>query len=199
MAYKLSHEKKIVIASHNNGKVAEIKSFLSNFKILTTSASKLKLPEPEENGNSFCENAKIKAISASKSSGLVSLADDSGLCVHAIDNKPGIFSARWAGPKKDFTVAMNRLESELSGNLDKSAHFVCGLALAWPDGHWDYFEGKVFGKIQFPPAGINGFGYDPIFCPMGFQQTFAQISILEKNKITHRAKAFEILVKKHFS
>ena len=187
----------LVIASHNAGKIFEIKQFLKAQKIGSISASELNLKEPEENGRSFYANAMIKAKAAAKSSGLISLADDSGLCVHALGGKPGVFSARWAGPKKNFYYAMKRIETELSDKTDHTAHFVCGLALAWPDGYQEYFEGHVNGTIKFPPTGNLGFGYDPIFCPIGYNITFGQIEPDEKNTIAHRAKAFEKLFAAH--
>ena len=199
MIYSISAEKQLVVASHNSGKVTEIESLLSNFGVGTIPATKLNLPEPEENGASFFENAKIKAISASRLSGLVSLADDSGLCINALNGRPGIHSARWAGPEKDFNIAMERVKIELENKADKSAYFVCGLALGWPDGYVDYFEGRIDGIIQFPPRGKTGFGYDPIFCPLGSKLTFAEIPHSKKIRINHRMIAFEKLVKKHLS
>ena len=199
MIYSISDEKELVVASHNSGKVKEIASLLSSFGINTIPAMKLNLPEPEENGDSFYENAKIKAISASRLSGLVSLADDSGLCINALDGRPGIHSARWAGPEKDFNVAIERVKIELENKSDKSAYFVCGLALGWPDGHIDYFEGRIDGIIQFPPRGKMGFGYDPIFSPLSSKLTFAEIPHSKKIQINHRMIAFEKLVKKHLS
>ena len=199
MIYSISDEKELVVASHNSGKVKEIESLLSSYGVSTIPAMKLNLPEPEENGASFYENAKIKAVSASSLSGLVSLADDSGLCINALDGQPGIHSARWAGPEKDFNIAIERVKMELENKSDKSAYFVCGLALGWPDGHIEYFEGRIDGIIQFPPRGKMGFGYDPIFCPLDSQLTFAEIPHSKKIQINHRMIAFEKLVKKHLS
>jgi len=186
---------KLVIASHNSGKISEIIALLSSFEINIVSAKDLHLTEPIENGKTFYENALIKAKTASKESGLIGLADDSGLCIHALNNRPGIFSARWAGPNKDFKIAIKKVQTKLQDETVYSAHFICGLSLFWPDGFSEYFEGRVDGNIQFPPIGNNGFGYDPIFCPDGSKMTFAQLSEKEKNQITHRAKAFKQLSK----
>ena len=185
--------KEVVVASHNSGKVSEIMALLSPFKIKTISAKDLNLTEPIENGKTFYENSIIKSKSASEESGLIGLADDSGLCIHALNNEPGIFSARWAGPNKDFKIAIKKIRAKLKNETNYAAHFICGLSLFWPDGYSEYYEGRVDGNIQFPPLGNNGFGYDPIFCPNGYKITFAQLSEQEKNRITHRARAFEKL------
>ncbi len=187
-------EKKLVIASHNAGKVKEIAELLSDKGITVVSAKSLNLPEPEETGTTFAANAKLKAIAAAEASGLPALADDSGLCVTSLDNAPGIYSARWAGPNKDFAMAMDTIRTKLAEAPDRSAFFVCALALAWPDGHCEIVEGKVHGTLTFPPRGDKGFGYDPIFVANGDTRTFAEIDPDEKHAISHRANAFELLL-----
>ena len=164
---------KLVVASHNPGKVAEIGALLAPHGLKISSAAELNLPEPEENGASFAANAAIKASAACNATGLTTVADDSGLVVPILSGAPGIYSARWAGPSKDFKVAIGRLEQELAAR-DSRAHFVCALAVAWPHGPCDIFEGKVFGTVLFPPRGENGFGYDSIFQPRGGDQTFGE-------------------------
>jgi XTP/dITP diphosphohydrolase len=183
----------LVIASHNKGKVAEIAELLAPFGFAVKSAGDLGLPEPEETEDSFAGNAALKARAAAEASGLAALADDSGLCVSALGNAPGIYSARWAGPKKDFSFAMARIERELSAKnaIDRSAKFVCALALAEPGGNAEVFEGVVEGKLVFPPRGQNGFGYDPIFIADGMDITFGEMEPAAKHAISHRAHAFE--------
>lgn len=185
---------RLVIASHNPGKVGEIATLLGPFGADVVSAATLGLPEPEETGASFVENAELKARAAAQASGLPALADDSGLAVTALGGAPGIYSARWAGPGKDFVAAMARIQAELGDAADRSARFVCVLSLAWPDGHCDSFEGKVEGDIVWPPRGTRGFGYDPIFVPTGGSATFAEIEPAAKHAISHRADAFRQLV-----
>lgn len=184
----------LVVASHNPGKVREIKELLAPFGIETKGAAELNLPEPEETGSTFAENAALKARAAAKASGLPSLADDSGLAVTALGGAPGIYSARWAGEKKDFSAAMQRVERELQGKQDRSAKFVCALALAAPGGEMQIFEGEVHGQLVFPPRGNKGFGYDPIFIADGMNETFGEIDPALKHSISHRARAFEKLV-----
>jgi XTP/dITP diphosphohydrolase len=188
---------RLVIASHNPGKVAEIKALLEPFGIAVSGASELGLPEPPETGASFAENAAIKAEIAARLSGEATLADDSGLGVAALGGAPGIYSARWAGPAKDFRIAMARIESELKekGGRDLRAWFVCALALAAPRMETEIFEGQVFGAVTFPPRGDRGFGYDPIFVPENYRQTFGEMEPEKKHSISHRAKAFEKLVR----
>ncbi len=199
MTRKLSGGK-LVVASHNKGKVREIRDLLGPFGLDVVSASDLGLPEPEETGTSFRENAELKARAAAERAGLPSLSDDSGLCVAALDGAPGIYSARWAlvgaGEQKDFTLAMDRIERELAATQtsDVRAHFICGLALAWPDGHVDYFEGRVNGALTFPPRGTQGFGYDPIFIAEGEAITFGEMEPERKHAMSHRADAFRQLV-----
>jgi len=187
----------LVVASHNPGKVTEIGALLAPHSLKVRSAAELNLPEPDENGTSFAANATIKASAACNATGLTAIADDSGLVVPILSGAPGIYSARWAGSGKDFKVAIARLEQEL-GTRDPTAHFVCALAVAWPHGPCDIFEGKVFGSVSFPPRGENGFGYDPIFQPRGGVQTFGEMHPEEKDVISHRASAFAKLRKKYF-
>lgn len=194
---RLSPGDKLVIASHNEGKVREIRELLRPYGLKVIAATDLGLAEPDETGSSFAENAKLKAEAASAASHIPALADDSGLSVAALDGAPGVNSARWAGPKKDFRVAMQRVEKEMqaSGNPDKRAHFVCVLALAAPGAQTELFEGRAYGTIDFPPRGQFGFGYDPIFMPEGYRFTFAEMAPQAKHAISHRAKAFAKFVK----
>lgn len=188
---------KLVIASHNEGKVREIRALLGPFGIEPVSAAELDLPEPEETGTTFVANAELKALQAADLSGLPALADDSGLCVEAIGNDPGIFSARWAGPDKDFGMAMQLIEHKFAAlppETGRDAHFVCALALAWPDGHVEWFEGRVDGTLVWPPRGENGFGYDPMFVPNGYDETFGEMEPDAKHAMSHRADAFNQLV-----
>jgi XTP/dITP diphosphohydrolase len=187
---------KLVIASHNAGKVREIKALLGPYGIEPVSAADLDLPEPEETGTTFVANAELKALQAADLSGLPALADDSGLCVDALKGDPGIFSARWAGESKDFGRAMELVESNLAKieGAPRDAHFVCALALAWPDGHVEWFEGRVEGSLVWPPRGANGFGYDPMFLPDGQTLTFGEMAPEAKTPLTHRADAFRQLV-----
>jgi XTP/dITP diphosphohydrolase len=188
---------RLVIASHNEGKVREIADLLAPFGIEAVSAATLGLPEPEETGDSFAENARLKAIAAARASGLPALADDSGLEVAALGGAPGIHSARWGGPSRNFGLAMERVHRELeaSGATDRNANFTCVLALAAPDGNAELFEGKVFGTIVWPPRGTRGFGYDPIFVPDGYNETFGEMEPALKNGLSHRMRAFEQLMR----
>jgi XTP/dITP diphosphohydrolase len=185
---------KLVIASHNKGKVREIGELLEPFGVETISAGDLDLPEPVEDGLTFIANAEIKALAAAKAAGLPALADDSGLEVHALGGEPGIYSARWAGPTKDFSVAMAAVNEKLGNVEDRGANFTCALTLAWPDGHMESFEGKVFGSLTWPMRGEKGFGYDPVFVPTGFDVTFAEMEPAEKHAMSHRAEAFKQLI-----
>ncbi|MBB6122367.1 RdgB/HAM1 family non-canonical purine NTP pyrophosphatase [Sphingobium subterraneum] len=188
---------KLVIASHNQGKVREIAELLGPHGVEPISAGALGLPEPEETGTTFIANAELKALAAADLSGLPALSDDSGLCVEALRGEPGIFSARWAGSDKDFTVAMRRVWDQILAQgpgAGHDAHFVCALALAWPDGHVEAFEGRVDGRIVWPPRGDKGFGYDPIFVPYGHDVTFAEMDPAAKHAMSHRADAFRQLV-----
>jgi len=185
---------RLVIASHNPGKIREIDALLGPLGVTVVSAADLGLPEPEETGTTFSANAEIKARASADGSGLPALADDSGLAVAALDGAPGILSARWAGPDKDFTAAMSRVEDALSGEPDRRAHFVCALALCWPDGHCEIFEGVVHGHLVWPARGSRGFGYDPMFVPEDHEITFGEMDPEHKHRISHRAAAFRKLV-----
>jgi len=189
---------RLVIASHNPGKVEEIAALLAPFAVETIAAGSLGVPEPEETGDSFEANAALKALAAAQASGLPALAHDSGLVVPALGGAPGIYSARWAGPAKDFREAMERVHRELGGK-DRGARFVAVLALARPDGHTEVFCGEVEGRLTWPPRGDRGFGYDPIFVPLGGTLTFGEIDPAEKHRISHRARAFAKLVKRCFN
>ena len=184
----------LVVASHNPGKIREIDDLLRPFDVAPVSAGELGLPEPVEDGLTFEANAVLKAAAAALRSGLPALSDDSGLTVTALDGAPGIYSARWAGPDKDFGHAMQRVRDEVAGNADRGAKFVCALALAWPDGHVEVFEGAVAGDLVWPPRGGCGFGYDPMFLPHGFTETFGEMDQTRKHEISHRADAFRQLV-----
>ena len=187
-------EKKLVIASHNPGKVREIGELLAPFDVSVVSAGELNLPEPEETETSFIGNAILKAKAAASGANLPALADDSGLAVTALNGDPGIYSARWAGPDKDFGIAMQMVQDDLGDSADRTAKFVCALALAWPDGHVESFQGEVHGTISWPPRGDKGFGYDPIFVPDGHAMTFAEMEPQAKHAMSHRAIAFRQLV-----
>src|SRR5438477_45553 len=193
---KLPRGTQLVVASHNPGKVREIKALLGPHGIEAISAGSLGLAEPEETGATFAANAEIKAILSAQTSRHAALADDSGLCVDALDGNPGIYSARWAGPTKDFRIAMNRVHDELrhKGLSTSAAKFVCALCIALPNGEYRTFEGEVHGHLSFPPRGTLGFGYDPIFVANGMEQTFAEIDPAKKHAISHRAKAFDKLL-----
>ena len=185
---------RLVIASHNAGKVREIAELLTPFGVDVVSAGDLGLAEPDETGETFIDNALLKAHAAADAANLPALADDSGLAVDALDGAPGIYSARWAGPDKDFGTAMAKVEELLRGSEDRGAQFVCALALAWPDGHAEVFEGTVTGEITWPPTGDKGFGYDPIFTADGETITFAEMDPARKHALSHRADAFRKLV-----
>jgi XTP/dITP diphosphohydrolase len=196
----------IAVATHNAGKIREILDMLAPFGIAVKSAAELGLPEPEETGTTFSDNAILKARAAAQASGLVALADDSGLAVDALGGAPGVYSARWAGPAKDFSVAMRKVEDALqtagaTTPEKRSAHFVAVLAVAAPDGEVETFEGRVNGTIVWPPRGENGFGYDPIFQPDGHSLTFGEMSAEEKHgtgagAFSHRARAFALFARR---
>ena len=183
-------EKELVIATHNAGKAREIAELLEGHIEKFHTAGELGLSEPVEDGDSFVANALIKARSGAKESGKLCLADDSGLAVNALDGAPGIYSARWGGEEKDFNLAMARVQEELGEAEDRSAAFICVLALCWPDGREEVFEGRVDGSITWPARGSKGFGYDPIFIPEGYDVTFAEMEPAAKHEISHRADAF---------
>ncbi|MCH9000095.1 MAG: RdgB/HAM1 family non-canonical purine NTP pyrophosphatase [Proteobacteria bacterium] len=193
----------LVIATHNPGKLREIVALIEPFGVDVVAAAELGLPEPEETGASFAENAALKAHAAAAGSGHPALADDSGLAVAALGGAPGIHSARWAGPNKDFAAAMARVERELaaaraSGVEDRRAAFVCALCLAYPDGREQIFEGRIEGRLTWPPRGEKGFGYDPMFLAEGHEITFGEMEPAEKHQISHRARAFAKLVRDVF-
>ena len=196
MSRVLNRKDRLLIASHNQGKVAEIADLLRPLAINIVGARERGLAEPEETGQTFIENAVLKAELAAKAAQLPALADDSGLVVNALGGAPGIYSARWAGPEKDFDHAMRRVSEALllAGNPDRSCSFVCALALAWPDGHIESFQGQVDGNITWPARGQNGFGYDAIFTPLGHQQTFGEMDPTDKHAMSHRADAFAKLL-----
>ncbi len=196
----------LVAATHNAGKLREFRELLEPWRIAVVSAGDLGLPEPEETGDTFEANAKLKAFAAARAAKMPALADDSGLCVEALDGAPGIYSARWAGGSKDFSAAMTRVQQELlavKAPRPWRAHFISALVIAWPDDHVEYFEGRVDGTLVFPPKGNNGFGYDPIFLPDGHSRGFGEMSAEEKHGIpadgslalSHRARAFQMLAR----
>ena len=191
MALTLEAGAKLVVATHNAGKARELAEILENrFQLIT--AGDLSLPEPDETETTFVGNALLKARAAADASGLPALADDSGLSVAALDGAPGIYSARWAGPGRDFAVAMRKVEERLdeTEDPDRSAWFTCALALAWPQGPAVVVEGRVDGTLAFPPRGGRGFGYDPIFTPVGHDLTFGEMEPARKDAMSHRAQAF---------
>ncbi|MBO6758056.1 MAG: RdgB/HAM1 family non-canonical purine NTP pyrophosphatase [Roseibium sp.] len=207
MRYRTLDPGRLVVASHNKGKVREIIELLEPYGFDVVSAGELNLPEPEETGTTFEANAELKAVAAAKASGHPALADDSGFCVAALDGAPGIYSARWAGPDKDFAMAMRNVEEKLQekGAVDPAARrggFVAVLCLAWPDGHTEVFRGEVEGEIVWPPRGEKGFGYDPMFRPDGHERTFGEMEPEEKHgwsrtqpALSHRARAFQAFAK----
>ncbi len=194
MKLKLIKGMRLVAATHNPGKAREIAALLDgNYQIVM--AGELNLPEPDETETTFTGNAMLKARAAADTSGEVALADDSGLSVAALDGAPGIFSARWGGPDKDFAMAMRKVEERLDeiGATDRRAWFTSALAVAWPNGPCVVVEGRVDGSLTFPPRGNRGFGYDPIFIADGHQQTFGEMDPVRKDAMSHRARAFETL------
>ncbi len=202
---KLIRGMKLVVATHNPGKVVEINALISPYGLEAVSAGALGLAEPDETGTMFASNARLKSRAAANASGLPALADDSGLCVDALDGAPGIFSARWGGAQKDFGAAMARVQRELELRgarlpSDRTAHFVSALSLSWPTpdpqvGDDQIFEGRAYGEVVWPPRGTLGFGYDPMFLPDGEEQTFGEMDPIAKDKMSHRARAFAKFVK----
>ncbi len=194
MPLSLPSGQRLVVATHNRGKARELAALLeSRFEVI--SAGELGLPEPDEPETTFIGNAVIKARASAERSGLLAIADDSGLCVAGLDGAPGVHSARWAGPDRDFARAMDRVQSRLEEivDADASAAFVCALAVAWPQGPVVAFEGRIEGRVSFPPRGDRGFGYDPIFIPKGGLQTFGEMAPEAKEAISHRSRAFAAL------
>ena len=185
---------RLVIATHNQGKLAEFRALLRNHVPEIVSAGELGLPDPEETGTTFVENALLKAQAAARAANCVALADDSGLCVTALNGDPGLYSARCAGPAKDFAIAMRKVHEALGESADRSAYFISVLALVWPNGRQEVFEGRIDGQIVWPPRGAHGHGYDPIFQPDGETRTFAEMLPAEKDAISHRGKALRQLL-----
>jgi XTP/dITP diphosphohydrolase len=197
---RLAGGARLVVASHNPGKLREITDLVRPYGLATASARDLAIPEPEETEVTFAGNARLKALHAARTAGLPALADDSGLCVDALDGAPGVYSARWAGPAKDFTLAMARVHDEVSlrcawTTSGPRAHFVSALCLAWPDGHAQVYEGRVFGRLVWPGRGSHGFGYDPIFLADGEDETYGELDQARKHATSHRAVAFAKFVK----
>lgn len=189
----------LVIASHNEGKVREITALLAPYGIKPVSAASLDIPEPVETGTSFAANAELKARFSADLSGMVALADDSGLCVDALNGDPGVYTADWAETPngRDWNLAMHKVEDALAAKgpeAGRDAHFVCVLSLCWPDGHVESFEGRAEGTLTWPPRGTVGFGYDPVFVPLGETRTYAELDPEQKHAISHRADAFRKLV-----
>ncbi|MBX9795880.1 RdgB/HAM1 family non-canonical purine NTP pyrophosphatase [Sphingomonas sp.] len=195
---------RLVIASHNAGKVREMRDLLGPYGMDIVAAAELDLPEPEETGTSFFANAELKARAAADLSGLIALADDSGLCVAALGGDPGVYTANWAETAdgtRDWQMAMEKVEARLQAlgpGVSRAATFVSTLALAWPDGHVEWFEGRIDGTLVWPPRGAAGFGYDPMFVPLGETRTFAEMPFAEKQANNHRARAFRKLVEAAF-
>lgn len=194
----MSTESTWVLASHNAGKIKELQQILAPLGIVLKSATDLDLPEPEETETTFEGNAALKAKAACEATGLVCLADDSGLSVDALDGAPGIYSARWAGEPRDFGRAMQRVQDALADSADRTARFVCVIALARPDGSLTYYRGEVVGEIVWPPRGDGGFGYDPIFRPQGHERVFAEMSAEEKRQLSHRGRALDAMMQAEF-
>jgi len=198
---RLFQEPKLLIASHNSGKIREIADLLGPLQIITTSSAALNLEEPEETGTTFMENARLKADASMKASGLPCLADDSGLVIPALGGQPGVYSARWAEQPdgtRDFSYAITRIAQEMADKSDLSAYFVCALSLVWPDGFDVTVEGKAYGHLVFPPRGQKGFGYDPIFIPEGHSITYAEMAPSLKQRISHRAVAIQEIMRECF-
>jgi XTP/dITP diphosphohydrolase len=194
MARRLGPGERLVLASHNAGKLAEIADLVRPLGLDVVSAGNLGLAEPAEDAPDFVGNARIKALAAARASGLPALADDSGFCVAALGGRPGVHSARWAGPARDFSAAMTRVNAELGQQADRRAWFVAALCLGWPDGHTETFVGRVDGTVVWPPRGTLGFGYDPMFLPGGATETFGEMAPEAKHAVSHRARAFAQLL-----
>jgi XTP/dITP diphosphohydrolase len=190
MARGLDAGTRLIMASHNPGKLAELTTLLQPHGLAVLSSRALGLLEPVEDASDFAGNARIKALAAARASGLPALADDSGFCVAALRGAPGIHSARWAGPAKDFSAAMQRVNRQIGDAADRRAWFVAALCVAWPDGHAETFVGRVDGLAAWPPRGTKGFGYDPMFIPAGQTRTFGELPPADKQAISHRARAF---------
>ncbi len=198
MGRKLQAGSKIVLASHNKGKLAELADLLRPYQVEIVSAGTLGLPEPEETAPDFAGNARIKALAAAKASGLPAFSDNSGFCAAALGGEPGVLSARWGGPEKDFAKAMALVNERVGDSADRRAWFVAALCLAWPDDHTETFVGRVDGTMVWPPRGDKGFGYDPMFVAEGRTQTFGEMEPDAKHAISHRARAFAQVMKSCF-
>lgn len=194
MPRRLERGARLVLASHNPGKLREITELVLPYGVSVVSAGTLGLPEPDETEPDFAGNARLKAVAAATASGLPALSDDSGFCVAALGGAPGVYSARWAGPGRDFAAAMARVWREMDDTADRDAWFMCALCLAWPDGHVELFEGRVDGTAVWPPRGTLGFGYDPMFVPAGGALTYGETDPAEKHATSHRARAFRQMV-----
>lgn len=202
MKRKLAGQK-IVVATHNKGKLAEFAELLKPHGVTAVSAGELGLAEPAETETTFAGNARIKAVAAMQASGLIALSDDSGLCVEALDGEPGVYTADWAGPSRDWALAMGRVQEKLAAKAaaeppQRRASFVCTLCVVWPDGEERIYEGRAPGHLVWPPRGAGGHGYDPMFVPDGETTTFAELDPAHKNRISHRARALEKLVRDLF-
>lgn len=195
---RLQPGNKLVLASHNKGKLVEMAALLAPFNISLVSAGDLGLEEPEETAPDFAGNARLKATKASSAAELPALSDDSGFCVAALNGAPGVLSARWAGASRNFASAMQRVHDEVGEQADRRAWFICALSLAWPDGRSDTYVGRVDGTFCWPPAGTNGFGYDPVFRPLGASRTFGEMTTIEKEADSHRARAMAQLTAAQF-
>jgi non-canonical purine NTP pyrophosphatase (RdgB/HAM1 family) len=198
MGRKLEPGGRLVLASHNKGKLTELSDLLRPYRIEIEFAGALGLPEPEETAPDFAGNARIKALGAALATGLPAFSDDSGFCVAALDGEPGVLSARWGGPAKDFSKAMALVRERVGDSPDRRAWFVAALCVAWPDGHTETFVGRVDGMLVWPPRGSKGFGYDPMFVAEGFAQTFGEMDPDAKHAISHRARAFTQVMKSCF-
>lgn len=198
MPRKLGSGQKLVLASHNTGKLREIEALLAPVGIQVVSAASLGLPEPEEDAPDFAGNARIKALAAATATGLPALSDDFGFCVAALNGAPGVHSARWAGPGKDFARAMETVNERIGDAADRRAWFIAALCLAWPDGHTETFLGRIDGTAVWPPRGDKGFGYDPMFVPAGTHRTFGEIDPDAKHAVSHRARAFAQMLRSCF-
>jgi XTP/dITP diphosphohydrolase len=198
MGRKLSAGGKLVLASHNKGKLVELTDLLRPHRIEIVSAGALGLPEPDETAPDFAGNARIKALAAATAIGLPAFSDDSGFCAAALGGEPGVLSARWAGPRRDFAKAMALVNERASASADRRAWFVAALCIAWPDGHTETFVGRVDGMMVWPPRGDKGFGYDPMFVPEGANQTCGEMDPARKHAISHRARAFAQVMKSCF-
>jgi XTP/dITP diphosphohydrolase len=195
---RVTRGEKLVLASHNPGKLREIEALVGPLGVAVVSAGALGLPEPEESAPDFAGNARIKALAAAEASNCAALSDDSGFCVAALGGAPGVHSARWAGPTKDFGAAMEQVHARMGDSEDQRAWFISALCLAWPDGHTETFLGRIGGTAVWPPRGDKGFGYDPMFMPSGSSLTFGEMDAAAKDEVSHRARAFAQMLRSCF-